>query len=259
MRTQTTLSRRTFLTGLAAVGSSVRATSRASAGEALLFVHGEDRRPMSWIGADGEPQGLKIDILNMVLAEAGIPVRHACLPWARAIQYVSSGEADGLLSVPSAERRRSIKFADDVLIEDESRLYYRVDNPQAHLIAAIRTVEEMGAFKVSHALGGAWTAVHTPALLLDLVPNQAIAFRKLINRRTDIAIVNELAAAAMIREEKVGDDLAYVKTPVNSRASYHIGLRANLPDCESLLQRFDEITCGAEVRAALNSVCAKYR
>lgn len=259
MKTRAALSRRSFLTGAATVGLGLREAFAAGISPPLLFVHGEDRRPMSWIGADGEPQGLKIDILNLVLGKAGIPVRHQCLPWARAVQSVYNGEADGLLSVASEERRQWIKFAATPMIEDEARLYFRRDHPSAKLIAAIKTVEDMGAFKVSDALAGAWSAANAPNLLLDLVPNQPIAFRKMLNRRSDIAIINELAANALIRMEQAHDELAYVKAPVNPRSRYHIGLRANIPDCETLLKRFDEIARSPEMAETLSTVCAKYR
>jgi ABC-type amino acid transport substrate-binding protein len=259
MKRRAAYSRRSVLTGLAAVGLGLGKAPAAHATTTLLFVHGEDRRPMSWIGADGEAQGLKIEILDLLLGEAGIRARHQCLPWARAVQSVYSGEADGLLSVTSPERRRWIKFADTPLIEDEARLYYRRDHPRAAQLAAIRRMEDLNAFKLSDALAGPWSAVNAPNLPLDLVPNQPIAFRKMLNRRTDIAIINELAALALVRAEQAEGEVAYVKAPVNSVTRYYIGLRASLPESGGLVTQLDEIARRPQMREALSSLCAKYR
>ena len=258
MTNPASLTRRSALTGLAAVAIGLRLTTPARASAPLLFLHGEDRRPMSWIGGDGEPAGLKIEILNLVLGAAGVPVRHQCLPWARAIQSVYNGEADGLFSVTSEERRRWIRFAETPMIEDEARLYYRRDNPRAALIAAIKTVEDMAAFKVSEALSGPWSAANTPNLPLDLVPNQPIAFRKMVNRRTDIAIINELAANALTRAEPALGELAYVRAPLDSRSRYFIGLRANVPNCDALLARFDQVARAPEIAQSLSALWKKY-
>ncbi len=254
--------RRQFVRGAISSAIGLRWSQAADAAPqcngTIRFVHGEDRRPISWVGPSGESRGLKIDVIDILCRVVDVCPLHQCRPWARALQSVYSDDADGVLAVPSAERSEWIRFGATALIEDEALLFYRRDNPLAAEIAAIRSIEDMRRFKVTDSFASAWASINATEIVLDLVPNQQIAFRKLINQRTDIAIINRLAVSTVIRLIGGDSEVDWVTAPVNPLSRFHIGLRRNLPNVEALLYKFDLASGLPEIRSAISAATAKY-
>lgn len=213
---------------------------------------------MSWADKDGIARGLKVDLVNLVLGAAGIQSRHECLPWARALHSVVNCEADGLVAMISEQRMQKISFCPTPMVEIETRFYFRRDNPRVSEILSIKKVEDLRAFAVTDTLSGPWATINAPDLPLDRVTNQLIALRKVLGRRADITIMNNLIAGDLIRSNRAEEEISSIPAVVDAQSLYHLGLRADLPGGAALTAELDQIIQRPEIRRAIDTVLAKY-
>ena len=97
---------------------SVRQLS-AGTDKVLTITHARDYAPFSFIGRDGEPSGLLIDIWKLWAIRNDVKVRFILTDWKDTIKMVAEGKADihaGLF--PSDERLRIVDFIHPVIQVD---------------------------------------------------------------------------------------------------------------------------------------------
>lgn len=78
----------------------------------------------------GEIKGAATALVKAVFAQLDVAVEIQTLPWARALQYMQHGQADAVFTIfKNPERELFLRYPDEVLIEQEIRLYVRADHP----------------------------------------------------------------------------------------------------------------------------------
>ena len=114
------------------------------------------------------------------------------------------------------------------------------------------------ALAVTDTLSGPWATINAPDLPLDRVTNQLIALRKVLGRRADITIMNNLIAGDLIRSNRAEEEISSIPAVVDAQSLYHLGLRADLPGGAALTAELDQIIQRPEIRRAIDTVLAKY-
>ena len=98
---------------LLACGSSVQAAALLtdaqrdwlSRHDKLIFASDSGYPPYTFVGADGQPRGLDVDVAKAVGQVLGVPVEFRMVPWEEAVALVSRGEADALAGMTHTQDR----------------------------------------------------------------------------------------------------------------------------------------------------------
>src|SRR5579859_5030289 len=99
--------------------------SVAAAEEPPLIIDSPESHPYAW-REDGQIKGLFHDLVMEAFQRAGRKVEIRLLPWARAMEEVRQGRADGMFVVyKTPERERDFAFPDEPLTELRERIFVR--------------------------------------------------------------------------------------------------------------------------------------
>ncbi len=147
-----------------AAGASLRAAARLSAvamllASALLLApaslqaqapsppvetlrYGGDRAfaPLEWVGANGKPQGLQIDLLNEIARETGLRVDVRMGPWNEIEAAFRAGEIDAVSMSVVESRRAWATFSPPHAVPALAVYYRRVDPAPQSLADVVRGV-----------------------------------------------------------------------------------------------------------------------
>ena len=89
----------------------------------------------------GKPTGFVVDLVTEALARTGRQVEFRFLPWARCLDDMRNGHADGvLLAYRTSERESYLAFSEEPLILEEERFFVRKD-------ASFQFTGDLTAFK----------------------------------------------------------------------------------------------------------------
>ena len=79
---------------------------------------------------DGKPTGFVVDLITEAFARSGRQVEFRFLPWARCLDEVRYGHADGILLVyRTAERETYLEYSAEPLVIEEEHVFVRKDDP----------------------------------------------------------------------------------------------------------------------------------
>jgi polar amino acid transport system substrate-binding protein len=119
--------------------------SFASADE-IRFVY-EDYAPYVY-QENGEVKGSHVDILRLVCSRIGVTPIFLNRPWARAVEEVKTGVADGILSLfKNSEREKYLYYSDLGLSCEESVVFVNRSGPE------VTTIQDLVGLKVGTIRG----------------------------------------------------------------------------------------------------------
>ena len=149
-------------------------------------------------GADGQWQGLGVDVLRTLAARAGDTVRFGIYPWARAQAMVQRAQADILIGpYKSPERDKQFAFVDLPFYRDRLVFYARSGaNPPWH-----GEFGPLGATRIAVVRGwhyGARFDQARPRLDISAVNQLENGVQMLMHGRVDLLATNERNSAALV-------------------------------------------------------------
>ena len=183
-----------YLSGLAIVlfNSSIAAD---------LHAYTEDLPPLNYL-QQGQLQGYSVELLQIIAHNAGINIDIEVLPWARAVATADVDPNSILFTVARTPAREEqyqwlgpISKRRIVLIKLANRGHIQaktVEDTKKYTVSAVR---DSASAKKLQQLG------FILGKSLDLSPNDAISFKKLIKQRTDIIAILDWGAAWQAREQ----------------------------------------------------------
>jgi polar amino acid transport system substrate-binding protein len=251
--------RRTVLGGLAA---TALLPSRASAAPAIRVAMFDDGAPIGYLDGAGAPAGMIVDGVNLVAVELGWQVSYRALPWARAQEFVRTGDADALCTLPTDKRRAFTLFARQPLLTmTSSVLHFRADNPRAGELRGIATLDQLRGFSIAVIIGNTWpNALFDGWPRLDPMRNNRSAVRAVAAGRADLLVTSR--EVARFHERQLGvpalesRDVGFLPGGV---VPYHFGLRRELRGGETLIAAFDTAQAALAARGAIEAVLDRYR
>jgi PAS domain S-box-containing protein len=119
------------------------------AGPARVVVVGEESPPFEFLGTDGKPRGIVVDIWRLWGRKAGVEVDYRIMEWSAALELVQGGKADivsGMFRTPARERTW-----------DFSRPYYRFSTSIFFHrdLGGVSAVQDLKGFRVGIMKGDA--------------------------------------------------------------------------------------------------------
>jgi polar amino acid transport system substrate-binding protein len=181
----------------------------ADTNKAFTWADDEGSPPLIFRDSSGRPAGIFYEIMTEAFHRMHVPLKAKVYPWARAQKRVKDGEADGMVTVMTKERKEFLKGSDPILLAAE-QIFVNKNNPRIDKIMAIHSIQELKKFKIVDTLGSGWTKEALQGADISWVPEMDNAFNMLINGRADIFIANGYTGADFIKK-KISHNGAYVK------------------------------------------------
>ena len=200
---------------------------------------------------DGELQGLAVELVQAIFAEAGIAIELVPLPYARCMDEAKRGRLAGCFdTLPDASLRKDYLFHAKPLFTDAPWILARADSPAEHL-----TVQGLTGKRVivthGYTYGDAFES--NAAIQRVSAPYDINALRMLVAERGEFAVVYRRVTQQLLRA--AAQDLQGKFKPVGQLddAALYLSFSRLYPDVQSLVHRFDE----AHARLRKNGVLQK--
>jgi len=212
----------------------------------FVWADDEDYWPAIYRGKDGKPAGIFNDILTEVFARLGISLKKSVYPWKRAQLLVKNGEADGMVTVYTKERKKFTVATDPVWHIDETLFFSRL-NKRACQILKINSFDELKSFILVDTQGSGWSKEKYEAHKIKnviWVPSVESAFNMLAKGRADIFIMFNLNAYNVLMKKRnmkspLSEDYQNIVaiTPTFSTLPFRLLIRKDSP----FVKKIDEI------------------
>ena len=232
----------------------------------FVWVDDEDYWPAIYRGKDGKPAGIFNDILTELFARLDIPLKKSVYPWKRAQLLLKNGEADGIVTVYTKERK-SFTVATRPIWEIGENLFFRRDNPKACKILKVNSFDDLKGLTMVDTLGSGWTKANFEAHGIKnviWVPNIDSAFNMLAKGRADAFIVFNLNAYNILSKKRAqetaseGDFHNIVAiTPTFSKLPFRLLIRKDSPFAKRI-DDFNKVLKDMETDGTYQRIREKY-
>ncbi len=113
--------------------------------------------PINWL-ENGQPMGIEVEVVELVLDRLGLEVKHQFFPWERAQRYVAEGRLDGMMTTPTANRFKYAVFGKENTLPNYWNLFIRKnDQRMKKAIKSINSIEDLKAYGLVDFIGNGWT------------------------------------------------------------------------------------------------------
>ncbi len=195
--------------------------------------------PFSYL-EDNQPKGLAVEVLKEAFSRMRQEIRITFLPFARAIEMVKSGEADGIFPFALSEERKTfVRFPSEILLTDPGALFVRADSSIVFSgdYGALRNYTFGIQRGTSH--GPVFTqALDTYAIKVDLAADQVQNVQKLTAGRFEIAVGPRLVLQYAAKRTGKLQEIKLLHSGISDGIAY-VGF-AKQKNLDSSIARFDE-------------------
>lgn len=122
----------------------------------ITIVFAEDVPPFSYEDENGVITGLLPLINGLILDNLGVSYIYQILPWQRAQKMVIDGLADAFITTPTEERKNFTYSSAVPVINANLKIFFNKNNPKAHIIKNIKSIEELKSFNIATHHGSGW-------------------------------------------------------------------------------------------------------
>ncbi|WP_177187867.1 substrate-binding periplasmic protein [Formivibrio citricus] len=212
------------------------------------------------INTDQGAQGLAVDIVRTAFSRIGQPVKFEFYPFARGLNMVLNGEADGFFSIKKTpERESSLLFPKKALINQDYVFFVRKDskwrfNGSLDSLADAR-IGVVHATSYGNRFDSAVQAGRFKKL--DPASNNTMTFRKLLAGRVDAVICSRLVGLYYLRMLNGLNDVEVSGPPIETTVSYMVFSRHK--DYASLSRHFDQAMESMERDGTLEKMFATHQ
>jgi len=91
----------------------------ADTNKAFIWADDEGSPPLIFRDSNGRPAGIFYEIMTEAFHRMHVPLTAKVYPWARAQKRVKDGDADGMVTVMTKERKEFLKASDPILLAAE--------------------------------------------------------------------------------------------------------------------------------------------
>ncbi|AMK11094.1 substrate-binding periplasmic protein [Pseudodesulfovibrio indicus] len=233
----------------------------ADAGSGLpLRVAYPDYWPFFSRNEDGIMQGFFYDIVSEALNRMGIGSEWRDYPWSRCQALVQSGEADAMVTVPTAERLVYTATHADPFYLKKLKVFTYAGNPRLDEIRRIKSIDDifdLGLTVVTYH-GNGWNDKYIRSRGIKTYESPRIKniWLMLANQRGDIAIEWPMAAWPLIDEGGVSK--AIVETDVSLEAMpFHLLVSRRSPYA-ARMDEFNEFIKKMQAEGRIDRIISKY-
>lgn len=210
--------------GLALLALGCAPVAQARAQTLALQAFGENFAPLSFLEGK-EPRGFSCDLLRLMAAQAGLPLRIAIVPWQRALQDATTQPASVLMSmVRLPEREAHFHWVGP--IASRRLMIYRLarrGDIRATELAGLRGLR-VGVTRESAAAAQLMAAGLRPGTDLELGLDDSQNLRKLLAGRMDVIAMLDWGARWQLRQAGLPASTLTAVLPLDVEQPYWYGL-----------------------------------
>ena len=172
----------------------------------MKFVYMENYAPFTFKNEHGKVIGIQPEIVQYIADQLGITVIHELYPWARSQSMVELGDADAMLTTPTAARFKYAIFAKEETCPNIWNLFVRKgDIKIENRIPTLKNLEDLKQFELIDFIGNGWTK----------------AFMKKTDGFTNIRYVPDPGKLSLMLANGRGDMIISSSTLMNYHAIQH--------------------------------------
>lgn len=202
-----------------------RSPGHAGAGELVAFT--ENLPPLNH-AENGEARGFSTELLKLMAAEAGLPLRVQVLPWQRSVQEAAR-RADSVLFSLTRTPERETQYRWVGPISPRRILVYRLNHRTDVRPQSLKELKGLRVGVTRDSAAGRQLIADglRPEVELELATDDATNLRKLLAGRMDLIVMLDWAAAWHLRELKLPYATLTPVLPMDVDKSYWYGLPAD--------------------------------
>ncbi|MEH6650348.1 MAG: transporter substrate-binding domain-containing protein [Motiliproteus sp.] len=189
---------------------------------------------------DGEIIGVAAELVRAVFNELGVQIEIEMLPWARSLQYLQSGQADGVFTIfKNPHRQTFLLYPDEPLIEQTISLYTFRDKP----INFSGKLSDLAPYRMGLTRAVSYgkrfdAAIEETLTNLTVVNDEEAKFMLLAKGRVDVVVSSVGIADFYIDKLQLANRISRVPTEIQRVPSYVAF--AKTPDNQLRVERFEQ-------------------
>jgi polar amino acid transport system substrate-binding protein len=248
-----------WLAGLCLAAVLLAGFTPASFAAKPLRVAYPDYWPFFTRSAEGYMTGFFFEIVSEALGRMGVSSRWQAYPWSRCQALVRSGDADAMITVPTAERLVYAATHEDPFYMKRLKVFTTTGHPKLAEIRRIRTIDDiyrLGLVVVTYH-GNGWNdkIIRSRGIKTYESPQIKNVWLMLANHRGDIAIEWPMAAWPLIEEGGVASRI--VETDVSLEAMpFHLLINRDCPYA-ARLPEFNKVIKRMQAEGRIEAILAK--
>ncbi|WP_394699929.1 substrate-binding periplasmic protein [uncultured Pseudodesulfovibrio sp.] len=209
---------------------------------------------------EGYMTGIFYEIVSEALSRMGVSAKWQTYPWSRCQALVRSGDADAMITFPTADRLVYSATHDDPFYMKRLKIFTTTGHPRMKEISEIHSIDDihrLGLVVVTYH-GNGWNDKYIRSRGIKTYESPLIknVWLMLANHRGDIAIEWPMAAWPLIKEGRVENRI--VETDVSLDAMpFHLMINR---DCgyASQLPEFNETIKRMRAEGHIKAILSKY-
>lgn len=190
-----------------------------------------------FLDPDVPGQGIAVEIVSAALTTQGYEVEWNSMPWARALYGVRDAEYDILVGAWYTDERAEFLLYSEPYIDNDVRIIMRADDD-----FEFAGIEDLTDKRIGTVLGYGYgdefnqAQNYIPEPAVNLITN----IRRLVGRRIDLTVEDELVARYLINEINPDfiEQIRFSETPLMSN-SLHLAIGRDHPDAEEIVAAFN--------------------
>lgn len=209
---------------------------------------------------DGVMTGILVECANEVLgARMGYALDHRGYEWPEAQALVASGQGDILCTNPTRERLDFALFADEPVLEVPPSIFCAMDSPRLAEINAVKTLDDLAAFRQVDYQGNGWAAqTFPPTLSITYADTLTQALEMIARGEADVFVGNGLGALYAIRLAGLTGTFHARELSVGEPSRFHFGLRADYPQARAVMTRLTTFQDAAITQGAIREIILRH-
>ncbi len=212
--------------------------TRADDPAPLRVVYFDNYAPYSWRDDGGKMRGVFVDILDKVIAERmQLPLEHVGFPWARAQQYVRTGEYDAMIAPVTIEREEYANRSAEPVLTGRMAIFTGAQHPQLRRFETMRSLDDIKSFDFVTQLGDGWARENLSAMNVQYVTDLDTVLKMLSLGRADLFAEASLVARWNLRNLNLSEKITEVEGVTIEETPYHLMLSKK--SSRQLLAEFD--------------------
>jgi polar amino acid transport system substrate-binding protein len=173
-----------------------------AAEEPIHLVFAEQLTPLSY-DDQGTTRGILVDVaIDVLRDQLGLPIKVGTYPWERAQQMVRQGEADGFITISTAERREYADCGTLPVLRASLHPLLRQDHKSLATIAEAGSLEDLRSYNFISYFGNGWARENLEKAGFDVffAADYTSHIKGLAQGRGDLALVTPTSGAYYIRQ-----------------------------------------------------------
>ncbi len=225
-----------------------------------MIIHYVDFWPFHQRSTDGQMTGFFHEIVTEAFDRMGIKATWHAYPWSRCQEQVKNGEADAMLTVPTAERLVYSQTHPTPFYQKKLTISHTPTIPKEKKIEQIKTIDDILKLNLSVItyIGNGWNDRHIRihGIKTYETPNLPNVWPMLAHKRGDIVI--EWPGAAWPAIHKAETDQSIVQTAATLQAlPFHLMIRKTSPYAQ-LLPEFDRTIRTMQKDGTIDRIVKEY-